>query len=812
MLYEGWQILPRVAIRATGFPIEYLHTLRYVRTTQAVSTLLGLEAELTALRHDLLESEFPRTVARMHEQDAERTLLAKCSAWRRAVGHWREVTNPEACQELQALSELLFRWNELLHSHQELTGYVHQDWEIEHARCRKRLREIVKLERVQEAIYLSNPGVYASLERYLLRNESTELNNSVVRKLERRLVAYLQRLCTKNETQSFFGPINYGHLIPTQKEALQLRCGSVALPQRCTFFSQWMVEALAATISAEPEFQPYLRPRRETSCLLLRDRRLVFPINGRTQVLDERAAWLFENANGQRTVMDLAQGLSESWTTTWLRLEQLQRWRAIVLHLLVPGDTSEPLSYLQHWISELPESTTRSHWEEIFCHLRTLADAFASAAFPERISILEQMEAVFTSACGQKARRGAGEMYVDRSLLFEECRGNLEHCVIGGSLARKLTCNLQPILDLWYTYALLQAQHDQHIAHQLWQRLHSVSGHAVSFLAYLRAAQQEIEQGRFLEKNPCTWWLQKLSDLVRAKSDGHRARLCSTDLPLVARERKQHTYTSPDVMIAAQNISSIQAGEYQIILGEGHSQPLLLVFPTGHFLDAEQRDELKAILAAKLSEEGTLTAQLRGTRTSKIFAYMLTDTQIELRPFYPDTRAIPIAAVEIRELDGSLVLWAQGHYIRLHSPLKRFSEEFDPLSPFTFSSVRPPVLDLGEHTPRIEIDDIVCQRERWVLPTDPVKTHGARGGELFLKVWRWKERYGLPQEVFVRTAHEPKPVYIDFCNYFLDELLCHLADEDDFLEVSEMLPASHQMWLKQCDGHHSCELRMMAVC
>jgi len=26
------------------------------------------------------------------------------------------------------------------------------------------------------------------------------------------MIRYLQRFCAKNETQSFFGPINYGHL------------------------------------------------------------------------------------------------------------------------------------------------------------------------------------------------------------------------------------------------------------------------------------------------------------------------------------------------------------------------------------------------------------------------------------------------------------------------------------------------------------------------------------------------------------------------------------------------------------------------
>lgn len=806
---EGWEILPIVAVRATGFPIEDLHQLRYPCTTRLALSILAHEVEMAALRHTLLTSEFPQAVACVRQHGVEHRLLAKLSACRHAVGYWTETSQlEETCQQLQTLPGLLDRWNALFHSRQQLEKLLTQTWETEHAARRQTLRRLGAQTKIQEAIYLSNPSVYASLQRYLSTSPAGE--NSATRKFERRLVSYLQRFCTKNETQSFFGPINYATLAPDQPEVLQLRYASETLQQRCAFPSQWMVEAMAAAISAEPELRFFLRPRRATHCLLGENYTLTFPMSSTIRVLDAQQAWLFEHADGRRTVRELAQASREDCLKTWQRLEQLQRWAAIVLPVLIPGDTSDPLGYLQNWLANVPESPARTRWQTTLHQLHTLIEKFAATPFPQRTSLLDQMEILFTSACGQKAHRGAGAMYVDRSLLFEECLGNLEQCSIGGSLAHQLTHKLQPILNLWYVYGHLQMQRDQRIAYQLWQRLRTSSTHTVPLLAYLHAAQNEIEHSVLPGEDETATLLQRLRTLVSCRSDGHIARLSYTDLP---RAPVEHAYTSLDVMIASERISALQQGNYQIILGEGHALPLLLVFPTAHFLEEEQRDALKRAFSAKITapDSTTITAQVLVTRKNKIFPYMLTDSQIELRPFYSDTRAIPVAAVEVYESAGTLALRAEGRDLRLHTSLKRLSEQFDPLAPFAFPGVRPPTIDLGEHTPRIEVDGIVCQRERWTLPTTPIKTQGLKGCELFLKVWRWKELHGLPQEVFVRAPHEPKPIYIDFCNYFLHELLCRMADGCDFLVLSEMLPHSQQLWLGQENEHYSCELRMIAV-
>lgn len=59
------------------------------------------------------------------------------------------------------------------------------------------------------------------------------------------LVSYLQRFCARNETASFFGPLNYGRLDPDRPRDLEVRRSPRQLRRRETFLAHWAVEQLA---------------------------------------------------------------------------------------------------------------------------------------------------------------------------------------------------------------------------------------------------------------------------------------------------------------------------------------------------------------------------------------------------------------------------------------------------------------------------------------------------------------------------------------------------------------------------------------
>ena len=83
-------------------------------------------------------------------------------------------------------------------------------------------------------------GAARGLRRYL--ETWSQNRRSETRRIEQQLVSYLQRFCAKNDTASFFGPINYGDCLPASGGA-ELTPGRDHLRHREAFMASWAVRA-----------------------------------------------------------------------------------------------------------------------------------------------------------------------------------------------------------------------------------------------------------------------------------------------------------------------------------------------------------------------------------------------------------------------------------------------------------------------------------------------------------------------------------------------------------------------------------------
>jgi hypothetical protein len=175
-----------------------------------------------------------------------------------------------------------------------------------------------------------------------------------------------------------------------------------------------------------------------------------------------------------------------------------------------------------------------------------------------------------------------------------------------------------------------------------------------------------------------------------------------------------------------------------------------------------------------------------------------------------------------RRLDlGALMIERHGEELRLHTPgdpraLCFYPPSYGvpeplyaPFACFSYPLVRSVPVQCGSHTPRIEIDQVVYQRERWDLPVKLLPGHDHRGTsfQLLIDYAEFQQRMGLPNHIFVRTPAEPKPVYIDLENYFALELLVHLSSQAETITLTEMWPDPAQLWMSGEDGHYCCEFR-----
>lgn len=745
MSVAKWRLSPVVVVRTTGFSVDLLAPLRFTETVAAIRAVLDADREVAG--------HVARITAVIRERRNDKEIRRELDRARRKVA---------AGQPISATDLLGDDYNAALARRDELVEIARKAYEQELPRRRRALAEAVSRPDVQEALLLSSPDMLATTRRYTASFD--ERRTADVRKVERRLAAYLQRLAVKNETNSFFGPVNYGHLTDHAENLVVRRNGPV---RRHVFAAQWMVEALASAIGADPAVRPHLTPRRKAG----------------------QDTELHRLADGTRTTTELARLLGLGEDEAWHRILAA----GLVTGPVVPPDVADPLGWLADWAARLPGE----HWRTVLARFAEMITSFATADLAGRERLLAAIEHEFTEITGEPARRNGGRMYADRSVLYEECRGDLT-VDIGGRLREDLLQRVQPVLRLAEANGILRWRRDQAAALRLWQRL--ARDGAVPLLRYLR--ELAAHPVSTTESDELEEFTTALRDLVIARSDGEVARLTADELPIPPLPETLRL-TSLDLMLTAD--------DHRVVVGEVHAQPLTWAFPMGHFLSDADRAQLRSDLHGVV--DGHDLATFAHTRTSKVYPYPLPGAVLELRPRLPEATPVPAVDIEVVRDEHGLALRTPKHdLLRLYPPLHQRDDPLDPVAPLAHPAIVPPVVDCGEHTPRIEIDGLVLQRERWVLPGGGlVGNQPDKDFARFLAAWRMKERVGLPDEIYVRVRAERKPVLVAFDNGFLVEIFDHLSRLADEVVVTEALPSTSQLWLDGPDGRHTCEFRTIAM-
>src|SRR5215831_16391122 len=259
-------------------------------------------------------------------------------------------------QTARLLDELLDRGDGGSEGCAGLRAAAERAFEVELQRARRHLATAFSDPLAQEAVLLSSPSMYANgLLRYLARWEAGP-RNSDLRRIERQLTMYLQRLCARNDTAAFFGPVDYGS---SDEPASRPPVPGARAVGRCrAFIAHWAVSALAAAIADEPELRPHLAPRlnpaflvddgglvrlgrRPYLCLLPPGRALVGAMDGQATVAQLAASL-------GRDVRDEVEALAGAGVV-WLRLE-------------VPATETHPLGWLLARVEAMPDGPARRRW------------------------------------------------------------------------------------------------------------------------------------------------------------------------------------------------------------------------------------------------------------------------------------------------------------------------------------------------------------------------------------------------------------------------------------------------------------------
>ena len=371
-------------LRSAGFPAKLMDEINMPEAAQATDAALACEAAQGQMAADLGESL--RVSFSQRRDSALRWKTAQ-----KAFQKGRAFTAEElaACEDDAQLHARLSAWNAAVLNAADAQAHAASVFERELQGSRRALRALVANERFREAVFLSSPHMYeAGLQRFLASPLQPE-RCAEDKRTERQLVMYLQRVCTKNETTSFFGPIGYGRFGVEAGARPDSPRASAAWPvswqqqtelgRRETFMAYWAVEALAAALAELPCVRLALKPQMPRSFKRMDKRTLFAAAQNKTVTLPSAWADLLDHVEQGDSVAALLQRHDPAV------LETLEKRGLLKTSIGIPINETRTLEYLVCWVDALPADAQLLGWRTGLHRLLALKADFAGAGLAHAI-------------------------------------------------------------------------------------------------------------------------------------------------------------------------------------------------------------------------------------------------------------------------------------------------------------------------------------------------------------------------------------------------------------------------------------------
>ncbi|HEY7414026.1 MAG TPA: lantibiotic dehydratase, partial [Ktedonobacteraceae bacterium] len=649
------------------------------------------------------------------------------------------------------------------------------------------LHEIARDKRFREAVMWQNRRAVHSGIDLFLRHVFKRDSSSKQRQHSQLIARYLQRYCTKNDSIGFFGPVGWARWVPNGP-SLEAHPGPRLLATRTTYFETWCLDALGEALARDQSLLAWAVPR-PMPFLFLQGTTLHIPFAGPLTLSQAQAA-VFAACDGQRTAKKIAETLLHTPLHSFTReaevfaiLEQLRAARRIVWTFEVSAEEWHPELALRQQLEQISDDAARRTALAVLARLEEARERVAQAAGDvERLDqALDHLETTFTEITGKAANREEGQMYAARTLVYEDCRRDIE-VQLGPSLLEELERPLSLLLTSarWFTYSaahLYQAAFKE--AYQELRRNSATS--SVEFSAFWSWIQPLLptDTTATLVKS-LEMELQALWGTILAVPEGQwRVSYTSEQLRPHVEERFQapHSgwpsacYHSPDILIAATGPEAIQRGDYTLVLGEFHlslNTLDLMLLVSQHPAPAELFQAVAADLPAPRVVPVFSKHTLRGKRTHATLTlpeYLRFISAIDTCGI-PSAQALRLGALLVDEVAGKLVARTRDgrHQFTLLELLDGI------LSIQVCDGFK--LLSASAHTPRVTIDRLVISRESWRFASTELPfafTNDAL--ECYVGTRQWAREQGLPRFVFVRTSTERKPYYIDLESPMFVEIL-----------------------------------------
>lgn len=693
------------------------------------------------------------------------------------------------------------------------------------------IQRIAASERFRLAVTWQNHRAAADAIGSLLRwRPGPGARHKQHRKHEDLIASYWQRYCVKNDTIGFFGPVGWGRL--TAGSATRFAPGREVIASSEVFFEPWAIDRLAEALETEPGMREWLAPKR--AAFIRFEQGVVIPPAGPPVRLSPLEARVLSRCDGLVRARDMAAELTgddglENRADVFAILRRFEGKRWITWKLDLPV-TPWPEAALRRALLAVEDRGLR---ERAVARLDALESARKTVVACDGDSralgtALSALDDTFTTITGTAATRHHGRAYGGRTLLYQDCRRDID-LGIGQDVVRA-AAPVELLLrgGRWFCYTLAQALRAR--LHERYKATVASGGPTVDLATFWFGSMRLLRQDTAtilagIEAELTSRWESALPLPGGEGTAASRAHFSYADVAprVAALFDAPHAgwsgarYFSPDIILAARNAAGIRQGRFELVLGELHmaintqrSHCFVTQHPEpGELLRNVDRDFPHARLLPVLPKGSPPRLSIR------THPALIRDGDFMVAHLYdtvpPDRRNV-VASRDVKVIESAGQLCAQLPGGQTFDLLDVFSEILMDavIDRFRLFNDRP-------HTPRVTIDKVVISREKWQfdpgsLPFANEKDEARR----FVAARAWGRACGMPRHVFAKPLGKEKPMYFDFDSPLYVNLLTRLirrsARASSTLTVTEMLPGFEQAWLTDLAGNrYMSELRLTAV-
>ena len=654
----------------------------------------------------------------------------------------------------------------------------------------------------------------------LIRGDEMEAlspRNNRARSREQHLLLYLQRLCTKNDTFSEFGPTLWGRADAQSGLTLAPKPG---MARREAFFERWVALAIAAAMNNDSEVHDELRPRVHPNIQLNGNE--AWMENGDVISLSDEERQIIERCNGRTPIREL--------NIAPERIDALVKARLLQCEIAVPALDPYAFNALRRdvgdWLGK-----AREKWEPLLNEFANIPIEFCRNLQPERRQELLGKARFVLDRLGACRESGNRALYAATNPIAEECSRD-GFFRINQTLLNEPADQAAPWIDLWRdTYAFV-ASRVAAALRSVFQRTVG-NGDTISLPRFLRVcAEGRLPlQGPGLVA-PAVIAFQEVKAAFRERLQPHADQpeyeLTIDDCHVVRNNFKypkfdEYTFPSADLQLSAVSPEAVERGEYEWILGELH--PPVAMMHHCMFWSCPDKTHFQEACAAGVFKRpnfhfGIFAADFTAHTTVRFFD-ALPDFWYFVAPQRGNSKWQTVrpadADVYVDKQTGDVALRER----KTGKDLGSFARNW--IIPLGF---HPFQFGISPHTPRLRCGRVIVQRRTWTVTAEELRPGNYTGvsRDLVVAIEELRAKKGWPRFIYIRPSEgalrrsgaegrdkDTKPIFIDLESYLLLEIFHRWLTKAGELEVTEMLPdPDHLLW-KETDGHRTFELRTLIV-